>query len=219
MKPACLSKRWSPPPVSAPPSEASPWEPSRVTRSPLPRHGPQRVLHLHSRQRHGRLWETALGAVFISGVAFLVLTVLGIRQLVFEAIPPELYAAVAAGIGLFIAVIGLRNSGLIVASPATLVTLGNLHDKNTLVAIAGLMFIAALLAWGVRGAMLIGILATTLLSALCGLTHWSPEAYRISDIAGRPLASSISALPGAWVSPRSSSCFSLSTCSIISGRW
>jgi AGZA family xanthine/uracil permease-like MFS transporter len=128
-------------------------------------------------------WETALGAVFLSGVAFLVLTVMGIRQLIFNAIPQELYAAVAAGIGLFIAVIGLRNSGIIVASPATLVTLGNLRDRNTLVAIAGLLIIAALLAWQVRGAMLIGILATTLLAALCGLTHWSPETYRISDIA------------------------------------
>jgi adenine/guanine/hypoxanthine permease len=128
-------------------------------------------------------WETALGAVFLSGVAFLVLTLLGIRQLIFEAIPQELYAAVAAGIGLFIAIIGLRNSGLIVASPATLVTLGNLRDKNTLVALAGLLIIAALLAWNVRGAMLIGILATTLLAVLCGLTHWSPETYRISDIA------------------------------------
>jgi adenine/guanine/hypoxanthine permease len=128
-------------------------------------------------------WETALGAVFLSGVAFLILTLLGIRQLIFEAIPQELYAAVAAGIGLFIAIIGLRNSGIVVASPATLVTLGNLRDKNTLVAIAGLLIIAALLVWKVRGAMLIGILATTLLAALCGLTHWSPETYRLSDIA------------------------------------
>src|SRR5579863_10296665 len=94
-------------------------------------------------------WETALGAVFVSGVAFLLLTALGIRELIFNAIPPELYAAVAAGIGLFIAVIGLRNSGIIVASPATLVTLGNLRDKNTLVAIAGLLIIAALLVWQV----------------------------------------------------------------------
>jgi AGZA family xanthine/uracil permease-like MFS transporter len=128
-------------------------------------------------------WETALGAVFLSGVAFLLLTVLGIRQLIFEAIPQELYAAVAAGIGLFIAVIGLRNSGIVVASPATLVTLGNLRDKNTLVAIAGVLIIAALLAWRIRGAMLIGILLTTALAALCGLTHWTPETYRISDIA------------------------------------
>lgn len=128
-------------------------------------------------------WETALGAVFLSGVAFLVLTLLGIRQLIFEAIPQELYAAVAAGIGLFIALIGMRNSGIVVASPATLVTLGNLRDRGTLVAIAGLLIISALMAWKVRGAMLIGILSTTALAALCGLTHWAPEVYRISDIA------------------------------------
>ena len=110
-------------------------------------------------------WETALGAVFLSGVAFLLLTLLGVRQLIVEAIPAELYAAVAAGIGLFIAMIGLRNAGIIVASPATLVTLGNLRDKNTLLAVFGLMLIAALLAWGVRAAMLIGILGTTLAGA------------------------------------------------------
>src|SRR5450631_1356682 len=62
-------------------------------------------------------WQAALGAVFLSGVAFLVLTALGVRQLIMEAIPQELYAAVAAGIGLFIAMIGLRNAGIIVASP------------------------------------------------------------------------------------------------------
>ncbi len=61
-------------------------------------------------------WQTALGAVFLSGVAFLLLTLLGVRQLIIEAIPAELYAAVAAGIGLFIAMIGLRNAGIIVAS-------------------------------------------------------------------------------------------------------
>lgn len=127
-------------------------------------------------------WETALGAVFLSGVAFLVLTLIGIRELIFNAIPQELYAAVAAGIGLFIALIGLRNSGIIVASSATLVTVGHLSDKNTLVAIAGLLIIAALLAWEVRGAMLIGILATSVLAAFSGLTHWSPETYSITDI-------------------------------------
>jgi hypothetical protein len=76
-------------------------------------------------------WEAALGAVFFSGVAFLVLTLVGVRQLIVEAIPTELYGAVAAGIGLFIAVIGLKNAGIIVAHPATLVALGNLRDKNT----------------------------------------------------------------------------------------
>jgi AGZA family xanthine/uracil permease-like MFS transporter len=140
-------------------------------------------------------WETALGAVFISGAAFLVLTAIGIRELIFNAIPQELYSAVAAGIGLFIAVIGLRNSGIIAASPATLLTLGNLRDKNTLVAIAGLLIIAALLSWRVKGAMLIGILATTVLAACCGLTHWSPETYRISDISATALKLNIRA---AW---------------------
>jgi adenine/guanine/hypoxanthine permease len=128
-------------------------------------------------------WQTALGAVFLSGVAFLILTLAGIRQLIVEAIPQELYAAVAAGIGLFIAMIGLRNAGIVVPSPATMVTLGNLRDKNTLLAIFGLMFIAALLAWRVRAAMLIGILATTLLGAVLGLVTWSPGTYRVSDIA------------------------------------
>jgi AGZA family xanthine/uracil permease-like MFS transporter len=127
-------------------------------------------------------WQAALGAVFLSGVAFLLLTLFGIRQLIIEAIPSGLYAAVAAGIGLFIAMIGLRNAGIIVASPATLVTLGNLRDKNTLLAIFGLILTAALYAWGVRAAMLLGILGTTLAGVAFGLVHWSPGTYHLSDI-------------------------------------
>src|SRR5438094_10436770 len=72
----------------------------------------------------GVAWQTALGAVFLSGVSFLLLTLLGLRQLIIAAIPVELYAAVAAGVGLFIALIGFRNSGIIVPHPATTVTLG-----------------------------------------------------------------------------------------------
>src|SRR5271167_3202362 len=75
-------------------------------------------------------WQTALGAVFLSGVIFLLLTFGGIRQKLVAAIPYQLHAAVAAGIGLFIAFIGLRNSGIIVPSPATTVTLGNLHAHD-----------------------------------------------------------------------------------------
>ncbi|HLX45558.1 MAG TPA: NCS2 family permease [Bryobacteraceae bacterium] len=131
----------------------------------------------------GISWEAALGAVFLSGVAFLLLTLLGIRQLIVEAIPSGLYAAVAAGIGLFIAMIGLRNAGIIVASPATLVTLGNLRDKNTLLAVIGLILTAALYAWGVRAAMLLGILGTTLVGIAFGLVHWSPGTYHFSDMA------------------------------------
>ena len=128
-------------------------------------------------------WQTALGAVFLSGVAFVILTLVGVRQLIVKAIPRELYAAVAAGIGLFIALIGLHNAGIIVASPATLMTLGNMRDKNVLLALFGLLLIAALSAWRVKAAMLIGILTTTLLGAAFGLVHWTPQAYRLSDLA------------------------------------
>ena len=128
-------------------------------------------------------WQTALGVVFLSGVAFLMLTLLGVRQLVLKAIPRELYAAVAAGIGLFIAMIGLRNAGIIVPNPATMVGLGKLSDKNTLLAIFGLLVICGLAAWGVRAAMLIGILATTAAAALFGLVAWSPGTYHVMDVA------------------------------------
>jgi adenine/guanine/hypoxanthine permease len=128
-------------------------------------------------------WETALGAVFLSGIAFVVLTLAGVRQFIVEAIPTELYAAVAAGIGLFIAMIGLRNAGIVVASSSTLVALGNLRDKNTALALFGLALTAALMAWGVRAAMLIGILGTTLAAIILGLVKWSPDTYRLADIA------------------------------------
>lgn len=127
-------------------------------------------------------WPTALGAVFLSGVAFVILTLAGVRQWIVEAIPTELYAAVAAGIGLFIALIGLRNAGIVVASPATLVALGNLHDKQTLLAIFGLALTSALMAWRVRAAMLLGIAGTTLAGSAVGLMKWNWSMYRASDI-------------------------------------
>ena len=128
-------------------------------------------------------WQAALGAVFISGVAFLFLTALGIRQLIVNAIPHELYAAVAAGVGLFIALIGFRNSGIIVPHPATTVTLGNLRDPGTALALFGLLLIAVLLAWRVQAAMLIGILATTVVGLLTGVAKWAPQAYSLGDLA------------------------------------
>ena len=127
-------------------------------------------------------WQAALGAVFISGVAFLLLTVLGVRQLIISTIPSELYAAVAAGVGLFIALLGFRNSGIIVPNAATTVTLGNLSDKSTALAIFGLLLIAVLLAWRVRAAMLIGILATTVIGLATGVAKWTPHGYRLSDL-------------------------------------
>jgi AGZA family xanthine/uracil permease-like MFS transporter len=127
-------------------------------------------------------WQTALGAVFLSGVVFLILTLAGIRQLIVKAIPADLYSAVAVGIGLFIALIGLKNGGLIVAHPATLLTLGDLHQPSTLLAIFGLLLTSALLAWRVRAAMLIGVLSTTAVGALIGQVQWSPKFYSLSEI-------------------------------------
>src|SRR3954469_4089058 len=128
-------------------------------------------------------WQVALGPVFLSGVAFLLLTLLGVRQLILSAIPHELYAAVAAGVGLFIAFIGFRNSAIIVPHPATTVTLGNLTDKSTALALFGLLLIAGLLAWRVRAAMLIGILATTIAGLLSGIAKWAPQSYSLGDLA------------------------------------
>jgi adenine/guanine/hypoxanthine permease len=106
-------------------------------------------------------WQTALGAVFLSGLIFLALTAAGIRQMILHAIPHELYAAVASGIGLFIAFIGFRNSGLVVGDPATLVGLGNLRNPTTFLALFGLILMVALEVKKVKGAILLGVLTTT----------------------------------------------------------
>ncbi len=126
-------------------------------------------------------WQVALGCVFISGVAFLLLTAAGIRQMIVAAIPPHLLAAVAGGIGLFIAFIGLKNADLVVASPATVVTLGDLHKGGPLLALIGLAIMAGLSIFGVRAAILIGIVATTLIG---WATHLVPFAPAKVDTAG-----------------------------------
>jgi AGZA family xanthine/uracil permease-like MFS transporter len=127
-------------------------------------------------------WETALGAVFVSGVIFLILTAAGVRRMIVSAIPNELYAAVAVGIGLFIALIGFRNSGIIVPSATTTVMLGDLRAPNTLLALFGLLLIASLVARQIKAAMLIGVLGTTALGAIFGLVNWQPKMYSIGDI-------------------------------------
>ena len=119
-------------------------------------------------------WQTALGAVFLSGLLFLLLTAFGIRQLILRSIPRELYAAVAGGIGLFIALIGLSRAGVVVADPATMVRLGNLRDPQTALALAGLVLMAALEIRRVKGSILLGVLAVTAAGWALGLTHWQP---------------------------------------------
>jgi AGZA family xanthine/uracil permease-like MFS transporter len=118
-------------------------------------------------------WQTALGAVFLSGVIFLLLTFGGVRQKLLSAIPHQLHSAVAGGIGLFIAFIGLRNSGIIVPSPATTVTLGNLHAPSTQLAIFGIVLIAVLQAYNVKASMLIGVLGTLATGILFHQTQYN----------------------------------------------
>jgi adenine/guanine/hypoxanthine permease len=129
-------------------------------------------------------WQVALGAVFLSGIAFFVLTAIGIRQLILSAIPFELHAAVAAGVGLFIAFIGFRNSGIIVPNAETTVTLGNLRDPATALAVFGLVLTGALLAWRVRAAMLVGILVTTAIALASGMAKWAPQQFDLRALSG-----------------------------------
>jgi AGZA family xanthine/uracil permease-like MFS transporter len=130
----------------------------------------------------GLPWQTALGCVFLSGVAFMLLTVAGVRRLIISALPRSLFAAVGGGIGLFIAFIGLRDAGIIVPSQGTVVALGKLTAAPTALAILGLLVIASLQAMSVRGAMLIGILVTAILAWVLGVSHFAPAAYSIADL-------------------------------------
>lgn len=124
----------------------------------------------------GLHWTVALGAVFFSGILFLLMTVGGIRQAIINAVPRDLKLAISVGIGLFIAFIGLKGTGLIVENSATYVSLGHITAPTTLLALFGLLFTAALMARNIHGAILIGIFVTTLLAILFGLTP-EPESY------------------------------------------
>lgn len=135
-------------------------------------------------QHMGVPWPIALGCVFNSGVAFLLLTLTGVRQLIIAVIPPHLFSAVAGGIGLFIGFIGLKNVGIIVVDPVTFVALGNLKAPGAELALFGLLTIAVLSVWNVRGAMLVGIIATTFVDWLFGQVTMKPEPYTLSALTG-----------------------------------
>jgi AGZA family xanthine/uracil permease-like MFS transporter len=117
-------------------------------------------------------WQTALGAVFLSGIVFLAITAAGIRQMILRAIPHQLFAAIAGGIGLFIALIGFQDAGLVVRDPATMVTLGSIRNPTAALALAGLLTMAALEIRKVKGSILIGMIAVTAAAAALGLVHW-----------------------------------------------
>lgn len=117
----------------------------------------------------GYTWETGLGAVFISGLVFLLLTVTRVRQMIIDSVPPDLKYAIVVGIGAFIAFIGLKSAGIIVADPSTFVTLGNLGTPEALLAICGFFLIGALMALHVTGAMITGIAAVSVCGMFLGL--------------------------------------------------
>ncbi|UTY60140.1 NCS2 family permease [Massilia sp. erpn] len=121
----------------------------------------------------GFTWEAALGAVFISGCLFLFVSLFKIRELIINSIPPSLRIAIPAGIGLFLALISLKNAGIVVASPATFVTMGDLHSPAPVLAILGFLIIVALDRLRVPGALLIGILSVTVLSFFFGGNHFN----------------------------------------------
>ena len=140
-------------------------------------------------------WPTALGIVFLSGLAFLALTLLRVRQMILDAVPASLRAGIAAGIGLFIAFIGLTHAGIVVKSPApgAYVQIGDLASPIALVALCGLAVTAVLFARGVRGGILIGLAATTILAVAAGLVRpsgvvaWPPSlapTFLRMDLAG-----------------------------------
>jgi len=131
----------------------------------------------------GLPWQTALGCVFISGVAFMLLTVAGVRRLIIKALPRSLFAAVGGGIGIFIAFIGLRDAGIVVPSPGTVVGLGKVTAAPTALAILGLLVIASLQAMRVRAAILIGILLIAILAWVLGVSHFAPASYSLTDLA------------------------------------
>ncbi len=117
-------------------------------------------------------WQQALAAVLLAGVLFVLLTLSGVLGKVVNSIPNSLKSGIAAGIGLFITLIGLEYGNLVVSSPGTLVRLGDFHHPVTLVSVLGLLVMIVLLAYRVRGAILIGIVSTALMAAAFRLIHF-----------------------------------------------
>ena len=126
----------------------------------------------------GYTWQLALTAVFVEGLIFIAMSFFGVREAIIKSIPKNIKTAVSVGIGLFIAFIGLQNAGIVANNDATLVGLGAVTKGPALVALIGLVIMGVLLAFKVKGALLIGIIATTIVGIPFGVTTipkgWSP---------------------------------------------
>ena len=126
-------------------------------------------------------WQFALTAVLVEGIIFILLSLLKVREAIFDLIPLSLKKAVSAGIGLFIALVGLKNAGIIVANEGTTIGLGDLTANASIVALLGLIVIAILYARNVKGALLIGIIIATIIGIPLGVTTL-PEGFKIFSL-------------------------------------
>jgi adenine/guanine/hypoxanthine permease len=129
-------------------------------------------------------WQTALGVIFFSGIFFLILTVTRIREQIVNGIPECLKHSTAGGIGMFIAFVGLRNANLVVANPATFVSLGSFANREAQLAVIGLAIILILMARKITGAILIGVVATTLIGILRGMSSWPASIFSLPHPSG-----------------------------------
>ena len=127
--------------------------------------------------QRGVPWRTALGVVLLSGILFLILTLTNIREQIVNGIPDCLKYGTAAGIGLFIAFVGFRNAGIIVANPSTFVALGKTSDPQVILAAVGVVLIAILMARRVGSAILLGIVIITLVGIPLGVSHWPAHLF------------------------------------------
>ena len=117
----------------------------------------------------GHTWEAALAAVFVSGIIFLLISVTGVRKMIINAIPQQLKLAIGAGIGFFIAFVGLKNAGIIVANESTFVGLAKLNEPTVLLAVFGIIITVALVAKKVPAGVFIGMLITAIVGLVCGM--------------------------------------------------
>ena len=130
---------------------------------------------------YGIPWETALAGVLASGIIFLIITVTGLREKIINTIPQNLKLAVGAGIGFFIAFIGFKNAGIIVADDATMVTLGSLSNPLVLLSIFGLVTAVILLSKGIKGGIFYSMIATSIVGMIFGLV---PKITGVGDVVG-----------------------------------
>lgn len=129
-------------------------------------------------------WQTALGVIFFSGIIFLVLTVTRVREQIVNGIPDCLKHSTAGGIGMFIAFVGLRNANLVVANPATFVSLGSFANREAQLACVGLVIMLVLMTRKMKGAILVGVLATTLIGILRGMSSWPAAIFSLPHPSG-----------------------------------